>query len=99
MNAAKHAGVTTVSVYAEVEPDQVTAFVRDQGRGFDPASVDGDRRGITESILGRMERAGGTGSVESSPGEVCAADSFTATVTDRRTGSSSRRPASRRGAP
>jgi len=69
MNAAKHAGVTTVSVYAEVEPDQVTAFVRDQGRGFDPASVDGDRRGITESILGRMERAGGTGSVESSPGE------------------------------
>jgi signal transduction histidine kinase len=69
MNAAKHAGVATVSVYAEVEPDQVTAFVRDQGAGFDAVTVDGDRRGIAESIIGRMERAGGTASVESTPGE------------------------------
>jgi signal transduction histidine kinase/phage shock protein PspC (stress-responsive transcriptional regulator) len=69
MNAAKHAGVETVSVYVEVEPDQVSAFVRDQGKGFVPAAVPMDRRGIAESIAGRMERAGGTASVDSAPGE------------------------------
>ena len=68
-NAAKHAGVATVSVYAEVEPEQVTAFVRDQGRGFEPSSVVGDRRGIADSIVRRMERAGGTASIDSAPGE------------------------------
>ena len=69
MNAAKHAGVDTVSVYVEVEEDQVSAFVRDQGKGFVPAAVPRDRRGIAESIEGRMERAGGTAIVDSAPGE------------------------------
>jgi signal transduction histidine kinase/phage shock protein PspC (stress-responsive transcriptional regulator) len=69
MNAARHAGVETVSVYVEVEPEQVTAFVRDQGKGFEPAAVPRDRRGIAESITGRMERAGGTAAVDSAPGE------------------------------
>ncbi len=69
MNAARHAGVETVSVYVEVEPDQVTAFVRDQGKGFAPAAVPADRRGIAESIQGRLERAGGTATVDSAPGE------------------------------
>jgi signal transduction histidine kinase len=69
MNAAKHAGVSTVSVFAEVEPDRITTYVRDQGRGFDPKGVEGDRRGIAQSIVGRMERAGGTARVESAPGE------------------------------
>ena len=36
VNAAKHAGVEEVSVYAEVEPTAVTVFVRDRGKGFDP---------------------------------------------------------------
>lgn len=52
----------------EVEEDQVTAFVRDQGVGFSPTSVPADRRGIAESIEGRMERNGGLALVESSPG-------------------------------
>ena len=69
MNAAKHAGVDALSVYVEVEPEQVSAFVRDQGKGFDPAAVPEDRRGIADSIVGRMERAGGTAVVESAPGE------------------------------
>jgi signal transduction histidine kinase len=68
-NAARHSGARRVDVYAEVEPAQVTAFVRDRGKGFDPDVVDEDRRGIAESIRGRMERAGGTAVVTSAPGE------------------------------
>lgn len=67
-NAARHAGASSISLYAEVEPEAITAFVRDQGRGFDPERVPGDRRGIAESIRGRMERAGGAASIESGPG-------------------------------
>ncbi len=59
-NAAKHAGRDRVSIYIEVEPDTVTAFVRDKGVGFVPA-VTADRRGIAMSIVGRIERVGGTG--------------------------------------
>ena len=67
LNAAKHAGVSDVSVYVEVEDDQVTAFVRDAGSGFDPAAVPADRRGIAESIVLRMERHGGTAEIRSRP--------------------------------
>jgi signal transduction histidine kinase len=69
VNAAKHAGVDEVSVYLEVEPDAVNAFVRDRGAGFDPAAVPPDRRGIRESITARLERHGGHGRVRSRPGE------------------------------
>jgi len=68
-NASKHARVSRVSVYVEVEPDAVTAFVRDQGRGFDLESVPPDRRGIADSIRGRMERAGGEAVVDTTVGE------------------------------
>lgn len=68
LNAAKHAGVAEVSVYVEVEDDQVNAFVRDGGAGFDPAAVPGDRRGIADSIVQRMERHGGTVEIRSRPG-------------------------------
>ncbi len=44
-------------------------FVRDRGAGFDRAAVPADRRGLVESIEGRMERAGGTATVVSTPGE------------------------------
>src|SRR5205814_993120 len=69
VNAAKHGGVDTVSLYVEAEPDKLTAFVRDRGRGFDPARVPDDRRGITESIRQRMSRHGGNAVVVSTPGE------------------------------
>lgn len=68
-NAAKHAGVPTVSVYAEVGPTAVEVFVRDEGCGFDPAGVADDRRGMTESIVGRMRRNGGGAVVHSTAGE------------------------------
>lgn len=68
VNAAKHAGVTSVSVYAEAEPSSVTVFVRDRGAGFDLESVGTDRQGVRGSIIGRMERHGGSAVVRSSAG-------------------------------
>jgi len=69
LNAAHHAGVATVDAYLEVEPQQVTLFVRDRGKGFDPTAVDPDRRGLAESVQGRMARAGGRAQVRSSVGD------------------------------
>jgi signal transduction histidine kinase/phage shock protein PspC (stress-responsive transcriptional regulator) len=69
VNAARHAGVAEVSLYAEVEPEEVTVFVRDRGKGFEPAAVAADRHGVAGSIVGRMERHGGNADVRSAPGE------------------------------
>jgi signal transduction histidine kinase len=69
VNAAKFSGEARVSVYAEVSDDGLEVFVRDRGVGFDPEVVAEDRRGIAQSIIGRVERAGGTASVRSAPGE------------------------------
>lgn len=68
VNAAKHSGAQEISVYAEFEGARATVFVRDRGCGFDPATVAGDRRGVSQSIRGRMERYGGQADVRSSPG-------------------------------
>ncbi len=67
-NAAKFAGSAKVDLYAEVGPQRVELFVRDRGVGFDPAAVPADRRGVRESIVGRMERHGGRAVVHSAPG-------------------------------
>ncbi|WP_461153675.1 ATP-binding protein [Saccharopolyspora tripterygii] len=69
VNAAKHAGVSEVSAYAEIEPELVSVFVRDRGAGFDPAEVPDDRHGLADSIRGRMQRHGGTVKVRTSPGQ------------------------------
>jgi signal transduction histidine kinase len=69
MNAAKHAEVPEFSVYAEVEPDTVTVFIRDRGKGFEEDAVSGDRHGLADSIRGRMERNGGEVRLRTSPGE------------------------------
>ena len=68
LNAAKHSGVDTVSLFAEVTPDEVTVTVRDRGRGFEvgPAAPG---RGLAESIVGRLERSGGSATIRSTPGE------------------------------
>jgi signal transduction histidine kinase len=69
VNAAHHSGTTEISVYVELELATVTAYVRDRGCGFDPDAVGPDRRGIAESIIGRMQRHGGTAAIHSTPGE------------------------------
>ena len=68
VNAAKFAGDGPVALYAEVAPERIEVFVRDRGPGFDPAAVPADRRGVRESIVGRMERHGGRAAVHTAPG-------------------------------
>jgi len=66
-NAAKHAGVGQVDVYAEVSGQAVDVFVRDRGPGFDPERVPADRYGVRHSIVDRMQRHGGSAEVRSNP--------------------------------
>jgi signal transduction histidine kinase len=68
-NAARHAGGAPVVVFAELSPQRVEVFVRDDGVGFDPDGVEPGRRGIRDAIVGRMAVAGGQATVESAPGE------------------------------
>jgi signal transduction histidine kinase len=68
VNAVKWSGAPVVSIFAEVEPSEVTLFVRDRGRGFDPAAVPPDRKGVAQSIHARMARRGGTAAVRTAPG-------------------------------
>jgi signal transduction histidine kinase len=69
VNAAKWSGAAAVSIYVEVEPRRVSMYVRDRGSGFDPDAIASDRKGIAESIRGRMQRHGGTVVIRSVPGE------------------------------
>ncbi|MEO7421522.1 MAG: PspC domain-containing protein [Ornithinibacter sp.] len=62
LNAVRH-GKAPVTAYVEIGPSGVAAFVRDRGDGFDLDTVPGDRLGVRESILGRMQRHGGTARV------------------------------------
>ncbi|MGX2996827.1 ATP-binding protein [Streptomyces sp. JNUCC 64] len=69
VNAAKYGGEGgAVQVYAEVEADSVFVSVRDRGPGFDLDAVPGDRMGVRESIIGRMDRHGGTARLRAVPG-------------------------------
>jgi signal transduction histidine kinase len=68
VNAAQHAGADRVDVYVELGDELREAFVRDTGAGFDRTQVPPGRRGIADSIIGRMERAGGTAEIDSTPG-------------------------------
>ncbi|CAA9473126.1 MAG: Two-component system sensor histidine kinase [uncultured Solirubrobacteraceae bacterium] len=68
-NAAKFAGdAGPVALYAEAAPERVQVFVRDRGPGFDLAAVPADRRGVRDSIIGRMERHGGRAAIAPAPG-------------------------------
>jgi phage shock protein PspC (stress-responsive transcriptional regulator)/two-component sensor histidine kinase len=69
VNAARHAGVQTVSLYAEVEADELSVFVRDRGAGFDMDAVEDSRHGVRGSIIGRMQRHGGRAEIRSAPGD------------------------------
>jgi signal transduction histidine kinase len=69
VNAAKYADAPSVSVYAEVEGDEIVVFVRDRGKGFVLDAMPLDRMGVRGSIIGRMERNGGTATVRTAPGE------------------------------
>jgi signal transduction histidine kinase len=67
-NAARFADADRVDLYAEVEAERVQMFVRDRGVGFDTATIPPDRRGVRDSIIGRMERHHGRAVVHSVAG-------------------------------
>lgn len=69
VNAAKHAGVDKVDVYAELEDDHLEVFVRDRGRGFVLADIPADRMGVRGSIIERLRRAGGNATIRTAPDE------------------------------
>ncbi|MCB5181684.1 ATP-binding protein [Streptomyces antimicrobicus] len=69
VNAAKYGGEGgPVQVYAEVEGRTVFVSVRDRGPGFDIDAVPADRMGVRESIIGRMQRNGGTARLRAAAG-------------------------------
>ena len=68
-NAARHSGVEEVSVFLDAGAAGISLYVRDRGTGFDVEAVAADRRGLSESIRGRMERVGGNARIVSAPGE------------------------------
>ena len=69
VNAGKHSGADKADVYVEVDERELVVFVRDRGNGFDPAAVSVDRRGLRDSIIGRLQRNGGRVTITSAPGE------------------------------
>jgi signal transduction histidine kinase len=67
VNAAKFGGGSAVDVYAEALDGELQVYVRDRGPGFRPEALPPDRRGVRESIIGRMARHGGRAAIHSAP--------------------------------
>jgi signal transduction histidine kinase len=69
-NAAKFASAGgPVRLYAEIGDGSARVFIDDRGPGFDPDAIPDDRRGVRESIIGRMKRYGGRAEIRSGPGD------------------------------
>ncbi|HLS75080.1 MAG TPA: ATP-binding protein, partial [Actinomycetaceae bacterium] len=65
-NAVVH-GAPPVSLYVEVGEGVIEVFVRDRGAGFDLDAVPADRHGVRDSIIGRLERHGGSATIRTGP--------------------------------
>ncbi|WP_353988538.1 sensor histidine kinase [Ruicaihuangia caeni] len=67
-NVRRHSGTNRAEVAVLEGEGELTVVIVDAGTGFDPDSIADDRLGVRESILGRMERAGGAARIWSTPG-------------------------------
>ena len=67
-NVERHAGTGQAEVTVTGGPGWAVVKVADRGRGFDPAATPPSRRGIRESITGRMLAVGGRAAIASHPG-------------------------------
>ena len=67
-NVGRHAGTDQAEVTVTGGAGWAVVKITDHGRGFDPASTPPSRRGIRESIIGRMLAAGGRAAIASRPG-------------------------------
>lgn len=65
-NAHKHGHATRATVFVDID-DEVFCSVKDDGQGFDPASVPAGT-GIAQSIEGRLAEVGGSAEVDARPG-------------------------------
>ena len=67
-NVEQHAGTGQADVTVTGGAGWAVVKITDRGRGFEPAATPASRRGIRESITGRMLAAGGRASIASRPG-------------------------------
>ena len=67
-NVEQHAGAGRAEVTVTGGTGWAVIKITDRGRGFDPAATPPSRRGIRESITGRMLAAGGRAAIASRPG-------------------------------
>ncbi|HEV8632115.1 MAG TPA: sensor histidine kinase [Thermoanaerobaculia bacterium] len=67
-NVARHAGARRTEVAARLTGDELMLAVSDDGRGFDPAAVEGDGSGL-RGMRDRVELFGGRMDIASRPGE------------------------------
>jgi signal transduction histidine kinase len=67
-NVERHAGTGQAEVTVTGGAGWAVVKITDHGRGFDPAATPPSRRGIRESITGRMLAAGGRAAIASRPG-------------------------------
>jgi signal transduction histidine kinase len=67
-NVERHAGTGQAEVTLSGDAGWAVVKITDHGRGFDPAAIPPSRRGISESITGRMLAVGGRAAIASRPG-------------------------------
>jgi PAS domain S-box-containing protein len=68
-NALKHATATSVTVYFRADDGRVELDVVDDGRGFNPSTIDEQRGMGLVSMRERAEKLGGSLTIDSAPGE------------------------------
>ncbi|HYG23203.1 MAG TPA: ATP-binding protein [Verrucomicrobiae bacterium] len=69
-NAAKHSNASEVYVRIHPKDDEVVVVIEDNGTGFDPDTLPGDRNGLL-NMAERLADLGGVCSVSSTPGAGC----------------------------
>ncbi|MEE4546249.1 ATP-binding protein [Streptomyces sp. V4-01] len=67
-NIRKHAGTDHATLHATADTRHVTISVLDHGRGYDPATIT-PGTGLTHSVHGRIHDAGGTVTIDTTPGD------------------------------
>jgi signal transduction histidine kinase len=68
-NVLRHAGTTVAEVDLSYTDTEIAVMVSDQGAGFDPDAVAGDRLGLRQSVVERIRVVGGSTRIWSTPGE------------------------------
>ncbi|GAA3570869.1 hypothetical protein GCM10022419_059660 [Nonomuraea rosea] len=68
-NVRRHAGTTRATVRLRGSERTLRLDIADRGKGFSPTDVPATRRGLRESVRGRISRIGGTATITSAEGE------------------------------